>query len=1295
LTDDANPSRAFLAGGGTMGARMRAFDWSATSLGAPETWNSGLKAAVRVMLTSRFAMWLAAGPELLFFCNDAYLPTTGDKSGWVLGARSDTVWAEIWPDIGPRIERVLQTGEATWDEALLLYLERRGFAEETYHTFSYSPLDDGAGRTAGMLCVVAEVTERVIGERQLAMLRDLGTRLAEAATRDAVMRALEASLAEEPRDLPFALAYFFEPGTDVAHLAAVHGVDVRGTPAAPRLEVDAVGEPPWPIAAIRRGETQIASLPQDWPAIVSPAFWQAPPRTACVMPLSRSDNDAPVGFFVAGLNPHRDFDAGYRGFVELVAAQLAAAVARADDFDRERARAEALAEIDRAKTTFFSNVSHEFRTPLTLMLGPLEDALADVTLPADQAERVRLAHRNGLRLLRLVNGLLDFSRIEAGRVQAAYRPVELAGFTAELASTFRSACERGGLALRVACPPLADPVYVDPEMWETIVLNLLSNAFKFTLAGEIAVRLRAVSGMAELEVEDTGSGIPAAEVPRLFDRFHRVAGAAGRSFEGSGIGLALVAELVRLHGGTVTVESQLGRGSLFRVRIPLGTAHLPQAQIGAAPARMAGGAQAFVEEAMRWLPDGGTTARPEIIRDAGLNSAPSAGPRSGRVLLADDNADLRDYVGRLLNARGYEVEAVQDGQAALEAARAHRPDLVLTDVMMPVMDGFSLLAAIRADAALADLPVIMLSARAGEEAQVEGLQAGADDYLAKPFSAREMLARVAANLDVARMRREANIAVRASEARLRGVLERMTEGFALLDRDFRIIEINAEGLRMEERPKEALLGQTHWEAYPGSEDSELGQLYQRAMRDRVPVSLEHRYVWGDGRHAWLDMRAYPTDDGGLAILYRDITDRREAHDALRQLNESLERRIVEAVAEREAVLVRLNETQRLETLGQLTGGVAHDFNNLLTPIMGSLELLRRRHEDERSQRLISGAMQSAERAKTLVARLLTFSRRQTLAPQPVDPATLLAGMRDLITHSLGPGIRITLDIEDKLPPALVDPSQLELALLNLAVNARDAMESGGTLMIMVQAEDVSPGAIAGLAPGRYVRFQITDTGCGMDDATLARAVEPFFTTKEVGRGTGRGLSMVHGLALQSAGAFRLSSAVGVGTTASLWLPVSGAAAVDRVKPDDEAPRAARPAVLLLVDDEELVRASTAALLVELGYAVVEAASAAAALDKVRGGLLPDLVITDHMMPGMTGADLAAALREKVAGIPVLIVTGYANLQTDHARDVDLLAKPFAFGDLARRVVALLSPKGGNVIHMPERLGSGPKRSWPA
>jgi PAS domain S-box-containing protein len=442
-------------------------------------------------------------------------------------------------------------------------------------------------------------------------------------------------------------------------------------------------------------------------------------------------------------------DEGVAFVVDLTRRRQAEAKARA--YEVERKRAEALAELDHAKTAFFSNVSHELRTPLTLVLGPLE-ALLDArgsALAAGARGQLTMAHWNCVKLMRLVNTLLDFSRIEAGRAQARYVPTDLARLTADVASCFRSACEQARLRLLVACPPLPAPVHVDPDMWEKIVLNLVSNAFKFTLDGEIEVRLRAVGERCELSVRDTGVGIPEAELPRIFERFHRVEQSGGRTLEGTGIGLALVQELAKLHGGSVGVESALGRGSTFTVAVPFGTAHLPAERIGPALELPAPGLEArpYVEEALRWIPEG--------ERGGGGGGAHEERPGEARprVLLADDNADMREYVRHLL-AQRYEVEAVADGQAALEAARRARPALVLSDVMMPRLDGFALLREIRADPGLRTVPVVLLSARAGEESRAGGLEAGADDYLVKPFSARELMARVTTHLELARLREE-------------------------------------------------------------------------------------------------------------------------------------------------------------------------------------------------------------------------------------------------------------------------------------------------------------------------------------------------------------------------------------------------------------------------------------------------------------------------------------------------------------------------------------------------------------
>lgn len=447
--------------------------------------------------------------------------------------------------------------------------------------------------------------------------------------------------------------------------------------------------------------------------------------------------------------------------------------------EQEHQRAEALAELDCAKTAFFSNISHEFRTPLTLILAPLQDALRNLEewesgragdeplppLPPSLKHNLQLVHRNSLRLLKLVNTLLDFSRIEAGRMEAVYEPTDLATYTAELSSVFRSATERAGLQLVVDCPPLPEPVFVDREMWEKIVLNLLSNAFKFTFEGVITVRLRSADGnQAILQIQDTGTGIASEHLPHLFERFYQVRGTQARTHEGSGIGLALVNELVRLQGGTIAVNSTLGEGTCFTVSLLLGTDHLPSDRLhfegdrypDRTLASTAMGATTYVEEAERWLPQ--ASERVGEWESGNVNAEPShlptLPPSHPHVLLVDDNADMREYLTRILSEY-VQVEAVADGAMALAAALARVPDLILSDVMMPGLDGFELLAALRTDPRTKEVPIILLSARAGEEAIVEGLEAGADDYLIKPFSAQELVSRVTAHLQVAHLRGEA------------------------------------------------------------------------------------------------------------------------------------------------------------------------------------------------------------------------------------------------------------------------------------------------------------------------------------------------------------------------------------------------------------------------------------------------------------------------------------------------------------------------------------------------------------
>jgi signal transduction histidine kinase len=619
----AKTTEDIFAGGGEMGMLMRSLDWSQTPLGAVSQWPQSLKTSVRIMLTSRQAMFVWWGEELINLYNDAYKAIVGGKHPEALGKPASHVWREIWDQVGPRAESAMLNNEGTYDEALLLIMERNGYPEETYYTFSYSPVPNDQGGTGGIICANTDDTQRIISERQLALLRELAAKTADARTFDEACTMSAICLGTNPYDLPFAMVYLVDPDKQHVFLTGTCGIE-RDHPAVPET-VDIDSDSVWPFAEVITTQKAclVSNLATSFGSLPTGA-WQQPPHQAVAVPIAPSGKTGRAGILVAGLNPFRLFDDNYQRFIDLVAAQIAASIANAQAYEEERKRAEALAEIDRAKTVFFSNVSHEFRTPLTLMLGPLEDMLANPSgpLPCDR-EQLEIVHRNSLRLLKLVNTLLDFSRLEAGRVQAAYEPTDLAILTTDLAAVFRSAIERAGMRLVVDCPPLPEKVYVDHQMWEKILLNLLSNAFKFTFEGEILVALRHCRDHVELEVRDTGTGIPAEEIPHLFERFHRVQGSRGRTYEGSGIGLSLVQELVRLHGGTIYVSSVVDQGSSFTVSIPTGYAHLPSECIKASSSSASTtiSAASYVEEALRWLPEeNGELGVPTPPREWGLGA---------------------------------------------------------------------------------------------------------------------------------------------------------------------------------------------------------------------------------------------------------------------------------------------------------------------------------------------------------------------------------------------------------------------------------------------------------------------------------------------------------------------------------------------------------------------------------------------------------------------------------------------------------------------------------------------------
>ncbi|MEV1289979.1 SpoIIE family protein phosphatase [Micromonospora sp. NPDC049679] len=736
LSTGAAPSAALAAAfdaGGEMGGRIRGLDWSGTPLGAPHTWPASLSHAVSMMLASQSQIVMFWGDEHVAFYNDAYLPTIGRKHPGALGRPAREHWGELWPVLAPLFVGVARSGQAYQSRDHPFLLERYGYLEETYFDISYDPLRVEDGTIGGIFCIVSETTGRVLGERRLRALAELGSRLSDMKTASQLGEETARVLGGHPADVPFSLLYLGDPGAE--ELTGWSGVGDESI-VVRRADGD-VALPPALAQVLGGGPATLADA-TDFVAVA--------PETAAarvlVLPITAANESA--GALVVGISRHLALVGEYRNFFDLLAAQVSSAVTNQRAYEQARSRAAQLAALDRAKTTFFANVSHEFRTPLTLILGPIEDVLSEADLPARYQEPLDVVQRNALRLLKLVNTVLDFSRLEAGRHSAVYQPTDLADYTARLTSTFRSAAERVGLRLVVDCPPLRAPVLVDREMWEKIVFNLLSNALKFTFDGSVTVRLRATERDARLEVIDTGVGIPADEVPQLFERFHRVVGTPSRVTEGTGIGLALVRQLAELHGGSVAVESRLDQGSTFTVTVPFGDAHLPAERVRATglPLTDSGAAELYLEDTAWW----------DRERDApAVDGGRPGARRPGRILVADDNADLRDHVVRLLSPY-WQVVAVPDGAAALEAAVTTPFDLVLSDVMMPGLDGFGLVAGLRGDPRTRHLPIVLLSARAGEQAAVEGLAAGADDYLVKPFSGQELVARVRASLELGQLR---------------------------------------------------------------------------------------------------------------------------------------------------------------------------------------------------------------------------------------------------------------------------------------------------------------------------------------------------------------------------------------------------------------------------------------------------------------------------------------------------------------------------------------------------------------
>ncbi|HEY7204109.1 MAG TPA: ATP-binding protein [Methylomirabilota bacterium] len=1281
----------WLAGGGEMGDRIRRLDWASTPLGPIDTWPQSLRSAISILLPSKAQICMFWGRELIKLYNDAYIPVLGHKHPEMLGRPGREVWSEIWNVLGPLLEQVVVTGEAFHAADHPFYLHRHGFTEETYFDVSYDPVRIESGEVGGVFCIVTETSGRVLSGRRLATLRDLGRAKEGRTAAEAGQLALDA-LAANPKDVPFLSLYLLDGSGAVAHAVGSVGIAAAGPLSPPQIALD---DPRWELGAVAQsGKSRLLEgrdgLPED----------AAPDRTL-ILPIRRAGEC--VGFMIAGTSRFLALAGDYRDFFDLVAAQIGTAITHALSYDEARQRAEALAELDRAKTTFFSNISHEFRTPLTLMLAPLEDLLQSSPPGAGtpEHEALRVIHRNGRRLLKLVNTLLDFSRIQAGRHDARYEPTDLGAVTADLAGVFRSAIEQAGLAFDVRCPTGLPPVYVDREMWEKIVLNLLSNAFKFTFEGSIGVEVVDHDASVDLVVRDSGIGIPETEADRIFDRFHRIENVPSRTHEGSGIGLALVQELARLHGGAVRVESRSGRGSAFTVTVPRGRAHLPEDRVVPAPdADRRGMAEFFVEEALGWLPDAVMAAgEPVAAGDAGAAARV-------RILVADDNADMREYVTRLLRSR-WEVEAVADGRAALAVLRERPADLVLSDVMMPGLDGFALLRAVREDPATRDVPVILLSARAGETSRVEGLRAGADDYMIKPFSARELLARVESVLRLQDLRRQ-------GEAERRTLLDLEQSARREAAEKTEIVEaINRIGQRLAAQTDLTALVQSFTDEATRLAGARFGAFFYNLVDQRgesytlfaisgVPRSEFEKFPLprntdlfgptfrGDGIIRLDDVTADPRygrnpphfgmPRGHLPVtsyLAAPVVSRTGGvigglflgHEKAGVFPERLEP-IIAGIAAQLAIAIDnvrlLEKEQRARATAEAASRakdeflavLSHELRTPLNAVYGWARMLRAGEvEGEAAQRALDVIMRNANAQVQLVDDMLDVSRivtgKMRLDVRAVDLRTVVEGALDAVRPAAeAKGQRLQAVLDPKAFGVSGDPDRLQQVVWNLLINAVKFTPRDGRVQVQLQRV------------GSHVEIVVRDTGQGIAPDVLPHVFERFqqgdSTSTRRHTGLGLGLALVrHLVELHGGTTEAFSAGEGQGSVFTVKLPAAivrtgepAPTAAARAHPTAPGPVApAGPSLrglrVLVVDDDRDGLDLVTVILAGSGAEVRSGGSVAEGIEILQAWR-PDVLISDIEMPREDGYAFIRRVRaldnRVLARTPAVALTAYGRVE---------------------------------------------------
>lgn len=1260
---------------GELSKLLREFDWSKTALGEISTWPQSLKTAINIILNSQHPMFIAWGKEQIFIYNDAYIQILSrSKHPWALGRPFSEVWSEIWDVCGPLADKVFQHGEPTFADNVRLFMQREGdFLEEGNYCFSYSPIRDESGEIAGLFCPSASISRQILMTRRVKTLGELSSKTLLQKTINLACASAIDILATNPDDFPFALLYLTNPDRKSASLIQATGLAIPNNYYINPESIDLTQQAGsdkllWPIAeVIKTAKAQklsvasVNSLPLG--------LEKQRIKHALIFPLNTLGQQQAEGILIFGVNPCQRLDEEYEDFYKAVANNVMIAIQNAKIHEEEKKRIEELARLDKAKTDFFNNVSHEFRTPLTLILGMLDCLFKEHkdSLLSAQIEQLNLIRRNTLRLLKLVNSLLDFSSIEADRMQLAYESSKLSQLTTEIVSGFRSLFEKGGLELNTNIAELDEDVYVDQSMYEKILSNLLSNAFKFTTKGSVTVTLKKVGNNVELSVRDTGIGIPQTELHRVFKRFERIETSHARSFEGTGIGLSFVSELVNLHNGTIKVQSQYEQGSIFTVTLPLGTAHIPANKLTTNLKRKDNQqfSTASVQEAEAWLPNV-TRQRPDVAISTGVigNTSTDNLAIKETIVLVDDHKDMRDFVAKILTPY-YNVITAENGEIALSLIQTHLPDLIISDAMMPVMTGYQLLKALRSDIKTKGLMFMFLTALSAEEDIVKGLAAGANDYLVKPFYADLLLARVKTLIELSRLQKnlQQQIDQRTAE------LQKEKENYSILASNIPVgvAHITPAGIVSYANkalcdiiglPEEAIKANKWMDAiHPDDRKSVLDSWDTARENGTIFISKEFRYVHANNDIVWVNTKIIPEiDEHGKVKSFIaavvDLTERRRLeHEHLNALQ------TVATYQQKRAEDAEFNRKQ----LEEISSMLCHELRNPLSGIQGNVELLditlaayqdflhdkahlflphEQSYIDKKFTEFKDSilAIRRCVEHETIIANdMLDFSKlgAGNIKLHLVDYSltdTLEAVVKMFQAQAQQRNIQLNIDLPETEIFIKGDSLRLKQVIINIFSNAIKFINQGSI--------SLSLSEIAAKESSSIWQITLADTGIGMDEAEknmlFQRYAQGSSSTFYQYGGSGLGLFLSKRFIELMNGNIQVESIKGQGSKFIITFEAPHAKKPITNPTISNSPhilfdKANKPKELnnyriLLAEDNQMIQQVIQKLLNKLGYNCETASDGYEVLDKLKKSDF-DLIFMDIQMPRKNGIETTITIRE--------------------------------------------------------------------